>query len=194
MQWHPLERQVRPGWPGMAQLSGTEWEFALNTERQLNVKTATVHEKANKANSPLLHFELIDRGNNLPYHSPVSLLKSWPWNRWSDEGEAGKLTVRGNKQTNKKKRQVKLQKPCLTARQYYSQARRKQSVHKHTQSRVQTYKNLECIIITRLFTHEQRWAERVLFISDRCAKCSLKSASGVSQESREPGVGGSQGE
>lgn len=42
----------------------------LNTERQLNVKAATVHEKVNKANSPLLHFELIDRGNNLAHHSP----------------------------------------------------------------------------------------------------------------------------
>lgn len=130
-QWHPRERQARQGWPGMAQLSGTKWEFALNTGRQLNVKTATVHEKANKANSPLLHFELIDRGNNLPYHSPVSLPKSWPWNRWSDEGEARKLAVRRNKQTNKKN-PVKLQTPCLTARQYYSRARRKYSVYKHT--------------------------------------------------------------
>lgn len=60
----------------MAQVSGTKWEFALNTERQLNVKTATVHEEVNKVNSPLLHFELIDRGNNLLYHSLVSLLKS----------------------------------------------------------------------------------------------------------------------
>lgn len=60
----------------MAQLFGTKWEIALNTERQLNVKTATVQEKVNKANSPLLHFELIDRGNNLLYHSLVSLLKS----------------------------------------------------------------------------------------------------------------------
>lgn len=60
----------------MAQLSGTKWEFALNTEGQLNVKTATVHEKVNKVNSPLLHFELIDRGNNLLYHSLVSPLKS----------------------------------------------------------------------------------------------------------------------
>lgn len=42
----------------------------LNTERQLNVRAATVHEKVNKANSPLLHFELIDRGNNLLHHSP----------------------------------------------------------------------------------------------------------------------------
>lgn len=86
-KWYPGERQARPGRPGMPQLSGTKWEFALNTERQLNVKTATVHEEVNKVNSPLLHFELIDRGNNLLYHSLVSLLKSWPWNRWSDEGE-----------------------------------------------------------------------------------------------------------
>lgn len=46
------------------------WEMRLNTERQLNVKAATVHEKVNKANSPLLHFELIDRSNNLLHHSP----------------------------------------------------------------------------------------------------------------------------
>lgn len=75
-KWYPGERQARPGRPGMPQLSGTKWEFALNTERQLNVKTATVHEEVNKVNSPLLHFELIDRGNNLLYHSLVSLLKS----------------------------------------------------------------------------------------------------------------------
>lgn len=111
-KWRPGEWQARQGWPGMAQLSGTKWEFALNTERQLNVKTATVHEKANKANSPLLHFELIDRGNNLLYHSPVSLLKSWPWNRWSDEGETRKLTMHRNKQT---KNPVQLQIQSLTA-------------------------------------------------------------------------------
>lgn len=86
----------------MAQLSGSKWEFALNTERQLNVKTATVHEEVNKVNSPLLHFELIDRGNNLLYHSLVSLLKSWPWNRWSDEGEleTRELTKHRNKLKN----------------------------------------------------------------------------------------------
>lgn len=53
-----------------AGLESTGRELRLNTERQLNVKAATVHEKVNKANSPLLHFELIDRGNNLVHHSP----------------------------------------------------------------------------------------------------------------------------
>lgn len=41
----------------MAQLPSTKWEFALNTERQLNGKTATAHEKANKVNSHLIHFK-----------------------------------------------------------------------------------------------------------------------------------------
>lgn len=101
-KWYPGERQARPGRPGMPQLSGTKWEFALNTERQLNVKTATVLKKVNKVNSPLLHFELIDRGNNLLYHSLVSLLKSWPWNRWSNEGEleTRELTKHKNKLKN----------------------------------------------------------------------------------------------
>lgn len=60
----------------MAQFSGTKWKFALNTEKQLNVKAATVRGEVNKVNSPLLHCELIDRRNNLLYHSLVSLLKS----------------------------------------------------------------------------------------------------------------------
>ncbi len=47
-----------------------KWELLLNTERQLNVKAATVHEKVNKVSSPLFHFQLIDRSNNLLYHSP----------------------------------------------------------------------------------------------------------------------------
>lgn len=137
-KWRPSGWEARRGRPGMAQLSGTKWEFALNTERQLNVKTATVHGKVNKVNSPLLHFELIDRGNNLLYHSLVSPLKSWPWNRWSDEPELETGREHGaRKQTNKRKKNK------TTQHNSDGTQCRKYSVNTHAQASVQTYKNTQ---------------------------------------------------
>lgn len=154
----------------MAQLSGTKWEFALNTERQLNVKTATVHGKVNKVNSPLLHFELIDRGNNLLYHSLVSLLKSWPWNRWSDEGKARDWRTR----STQKQKQSK--KTCSwTVHNITRQARSTACTHIQKHIQYKHTKTLKSITVTKVIRHEQCWIAANISTSHRWTRCSLQS-------------------